>query len=61
MVTLVMIHVCGGIPVHPQLFMIDRINQATLIFNSSTQKHKDGSCLCATLCVYVWLGDRGLV
>lgn len=27
MVTLVMIHFCGGIPVDPQLFMIDCINQ----------------------------------
>lgn len=34
MVTLVMIHFCRGIPVDPQLFMIDFINQTRLIFNS---------------------------
>lgn len=33
MLTLVLIHFCGEVPVDPQLLMIDCINQRALIFN----------------------------
>lgn len=53
MVTLVMIHFRGGIPVAPQLFMIDCINQSTLIFNSLIRRTTKmiSVCVCSFVCV----------